>query len=111
MPKKIIILRHGEKADACALCSTGQRRSVALAEQHLGKNPSNPLFAGDTIDAFFAITLHTIELAAPSAQSRGMAVRAYTAVPIDGAHDADLPYNDWGSPPTGMGADCKAPSS
>jgi len=93
-PKKIIILRHGEKADAYALCSTGQRRSIALAEQYLGKNPSNALFQDDTIDAFFAVTLHTIELAAPSAQSWGLPVRAYTAVPIDAAYDD--PKNPYG---------------
>ena len=53
-----------------ALCSTGMRRSLALAEQYLGKGASKPLFeAAEKPDAFLAITLHTLETASPSAQS------------------------------------------
>lgn len=102
MPKKIIILRHGEKANPYALCSIGQRRSVALAEQYLGSNPTNKLFRRGRIDAFFAITLHTIELASPSAQSWGLPVRAYTSVPI--APQYEDPNNPFGDSRTVLGA-------
>ncbi len=84
MPKKIIILRHGEKHDAYQLCSTGVERSLALQAQYLGKNATNggAIFEhGEEPAAFFAITLHTIELASPSAQSCGLPLIAYSAVP------------------------------
>jgi len=84
-PRKIVILRHGEKKDAFELCSTGLQRSLALQAQYLGKNAAkaSAIFdAGETPDAFFAITLHTIELASPSAQSWNKPLIAYTAVPI-----------------------------
>ncbi|MEI9990104.1 MAG: hypothetical protein WDM86_08705 [Rhizomicrobium sp.] len=84
MPKKIIILRHGEKHDAYQLCSTGVERSLALEAQYLGKNATNAgeLFKhGEVPAAFFAITLHTIELASPSAQSWNLPLIAYSAVP------------------------------
>jgi hypothetical protein len=85
-PRKLIILRHGEKKNGFELCSTGLLRSLALQEQYLGKGASNAgaIFDhGETPDAFFAITLHTLELVSPSAQSWGMPVIDYSAQPID----------------------------
>ena len=85
-PRKLIILRHGEKKNGFELCSTGLQRSLALQEQYLGKGASNAgaIFdPGETPDAFFAITLHTLELVSPSAQSWGMPVIDYSAQPID----------------------------
>jgi hypothetical protein len=90
MPAKIIILRHGEKKNAFELCSTGLERSQALAAQYLGKGAAKTLFApGESPAAFFAITLHTIELASPAAQSWGAPLIAYTAVPIKGSSWGD----------------------
>ena len=37
-PARIIILRHGEKADAWNLCETGQDRANALATYYLGRD-------------------------------------------------------------------------
>ena len=85
-PRKIVILRHGEKKNGFELCSTGLQRSLALQETYLGKDASSAdtLFDhGETPDAFFAITLHTLELASPSAQSWGMPVIDFSAQPID----------------------------
>ena len=41
MPRRIILLRHGEKANAYALCSVGQQRAIALRDAYLGRNASN----------------------------------------------------------------------
>ena len=85
-PRKIIILRHGEKKNGFELCSTGLQRSLALEAQYLGKGASNGDVVfdhGETPDAFFAITLHTLELVSPSAQSWDMPVIDYSAQPID----------------------------
>ncbi len=89
-PAKIIVLRHGEKKDGFELCSVGVQRSLALTAKYLGKGAQHSLFApGERPDAFFAITLHTIELASPSAQSWNAPLIAFTAVPIPGN-----PYGD-----------------
>ncbi|MGD0531998.1 MAG: hypothetical protein ABSA62_06890 [Methyloceanibacter sp.] len=67
-PSRIIILRHGEKADAWELCGVGQERADALAAVYLGRDAAKSLFAqGEEPAAFLAITLHTLELAAPAA--------------------------------------------
>jgi hypothetical protein len=67
-PSRIIILRHGEKEDAWKLCGVGQERADALAANYLGRNAAKSLFAdGEGPAAFLAITLHTLELAAPAA--------------------------------------------
>jgi len=36
-PSRIIILRHGEKADSWKLCEIGEQRAKALALTYLGK--------------------------------------------------------------------------
>ena len=42
-PARIIILRHGEKADAWKLCKIGQERAQALKLNYLGKNAAKSL--------------------------------------------------------------------
>jgi hypothetical protein len=87
-PRKIIILRHGEKkkGNPFELCSTGLLRSLALRDQYLGQGASNAglIFDdGETPDAFFAITMHTLDLVSPSAQSWGKPVIDYSVMPTD----------------------------
>lgn len=97
MPKKIIILRHGEKADPYQLCSVGVERSLGLEAQYLGQGASSggTLFKhGETPAAFFAITLHTIELASPSAQSWNLPLITYSSVPIVTTPPAYNPFSD-----------------
>lgn len=85
VPARIIILRHGEKQDGFQLCGVGVQRSLALAAQYLGKGATDSLFAsGETPAAFFSITLHTLELASPAAQSWSLPQTLYSAVPIAG---------------------------
>lgn len=84
-PAKVIILRHGEKHGSFALCQTGVTRSLALAAQYLGQGAKQSLFApGETPAAFFAITLHTLELASPAAATWEMPVTIFSAVPLPG---------------------------
>jgi hypothetical protein len=45
VPRRLIILRHGEKANAYALCTRGQQRTREAAAQVL----SNPTWAGGTV--------------------------------------------------------------
>ena len=73
-PKKIIVLRHGEKTDGPDLCPTGERRAQALAKQYLGKGAQESLFGADQPAAFYAITGHTVETISPAAKSWGLAV-------------------------------------
>jgi hypothetical protein len=73
-PARIIFLRHGEKQNSKELCSVGQLRAQALSDQYLGKGaPGNKAIFGEggRPDAFFAMTIHTVETATPSAQSWG----------------------------------------
>ena len=81
-PSRIIILRHGEKADEWKLCGVGQQRAKALAANFLGRDSKNSLFAsGEQPAAFYAITLHTVELAAPAAESWNMPITLFSVVP------------------------------
>jgi hypothetical protein len=81
-PGRIIILRHGEKQDAYRLCDVGVQRSLALTTRYLGRGAENQIFgARGTPDAFFAITLHTLELIAPSASSWRMPVIMNSVLP------------------------------
>ena len=80
-PARIIILRHGEKADAWNLCEIGQDRANALATYYLGRNAAKSLFpSGDEPAAFLAITLHTQELAAPAATTWGEPLTVYPVI-------------------------------
>ena len=81
-PSRIIILRHGEKADKWELCGVGQQRAKALAANFLGRDSKNSLFAsGEQPAAFYAITLHTLELASPAAESWSMPITLFSVVP------------------------------
>lgn len=93
-PSRIIILRHGEKANPWRLCDVGIERANALAATYLGQNASKSLFAnGEEPAFFFAITLHTLELAAPSAASWSKPLILYSVVP-DESDDDDLHVKD-----------------
>jgi hypothetical protein len=88
-PSQIVLLRHGEKQDAYRLCEVGVQRSLALGAQYLGKGARDSLFPkGRAPDGFIAITLHTLELVSPAAQSWGQPVILYSALPMHGQTDA-----------------------
>ncbi len=90
-PARIIILRHGEKADSWKLCDIGEQRAKALALNYLGRDAAKSLFpAGEDPAFFFAITLHTIELASPSAASWNKPIILYSAVPETGQSKEDF---------------------
>ena len=81
-PARIIILRHGEKANKWKLCDTGEQRANALAANYLGRGAAKSLFAsGDEPAFFFAIALHTLELASPAVASWNKPVILYSVVP------------------------------
>lgn len=81
-PKRLIILRHGEKAGSWRLCGVGQARADALAASYPGRNAANSLFAaGEEPAAILAITLHTLELAAPAAATWDLPVTLYSVLP------------------------------
>lgn len=88
VPKRIIIMRHGEKQNAYALCPVGVDRSLALAANYLGRGAAKALLApGEKPAAFFAITLHSLELIAPAAATWQAPVIDYSVVPIFGKID------------------------
>jgi predicted SnoaL-like aldol condensation-catalyzing enzyme len=81
----VIILRHGEKQNDFALCQIGVDRSLALATQYLGNGGKLSLFPqGEKPAAFFAITLHTLELASPAAATWELPVTTFSSVPLPG---------------------------
>jgi hypothetical protein len=87
-PSRIIILRHGEKANPWKLCETGAERAEALAETYLGAKATKSLFAdGEEPAFFFAITLHTLELASPSVASWSKPIILYSVVPDESDDD------------------------
>ena len=89
-PARIIILRHGEKATPYKLCGIGQERADALAATYLGRGAAKSLFAsGEEPAAILAITLHTLELAAPTAASWGEPLTLYSALPDKDADDEE----------------------
>jgi hypothetical protein len=84
-PARIIILRHGEKADKWKLCGVGQERADALAANYLGRGAAKSLFAlGEEPAAFLAITLHTLELASPAVAAWDRPLMLYSVVPRKG---------------------------
>ncbi len=83
-PARIIILRHGEKGDAYRLCDVGVQRSLALAGRYLGRGAEASLFAGGEPDAFFVITLHTLELASPAVTTWRKPLIMYSVLPRRG---------------------------
>jgi hypothetical protein len=87
-PARIIILRHGEKADARNLCEVGQARANALVAYYLGRNAAKSLFArGEEPAAILANTLHSQELAAPIAATWGKPLTLYSVVHQKGVDD------------------------
>ena len=57
-PARIIILRHGEKADKWKLCGVGQERADALAANYLGRGAAKSLFAPGAV-SYTHLTLPT----------------------------------------------------
>jgi len=85
MPARIIILRHGEKADKRDLCDIGLERADALVTNYLGRGAARSLFASsEEPAAFLAITLHSLELASPAAISWHQPVTLYSVLPLKG---------------------------
>jgi hypothetical protein len=83
-PSRIIILRHGEKADDWKLCEVGRQRAQALKYNYLGKGAAKSLFTEEAPPAyFFAITLHTMELATPAVDSWSKPIIYYSVLPQD----------------------------
>jgi hypothetical protein len=91
-PSRIIILRHGEKAGAWKLCGVGQARADALAATYLGRNAVQSLFGEEPV-AFLAITLHTLELAAPAAATWNRPVTLFSVLPQKSAEAFDKALN------------------
>jgi hypothetical protein len=84
-PARVIILRHGEKADDWKLCEIGEQRADALRLNYLGNDAAKSLFSGGDDPAFFfAITLHTLELASPAVASWSKPIILYSVVPQTG---------------------------
>jgi hypothetical protein len=88
-PSRLVILRHGEKANAWKLCSVGAARGQALAEFYLGRDAKHSLFKnGEAPSSILAITLHTLEVAAPAAASWGLPVTLFAVLPGEKSADA-----------------------
>ncbi len=73
-PKRIIIVRHGEKLSPRSLCGLGEERAKALAAQYLSPTSPMSLIAKTPPAAILAITLHTFETARPTARAWGMEI-------------------------------------
>lgn len=73
-PKRIVIVRHGEKLSPESLCGLGKERAQALAAQYLSPTDPMSLIAKDPPAAILAITLHTLETARPTAKAWGMEI-------------------------------------
>lgn len=94
-PSEIIILRHPEKFDRFQLCPVGRERSEALAHQYLGKGSVDSLFPpGVRPAAVIAITLHSLELAAPIADTWKLPVVAYTVLPTKDKASFEVELNN-----------------
>lgn len=81
-PSRIIVLRHGEKADDWKLCAVGAQRAEALARYYLGRGAAKSFFAaGEQPEALYAITLHTLQLLSPAAATWNQPITLYSVVP------------------------------
>ncbi|WP_421699961.1 histidine phosphatase family protein [Ancylobacter sp.] len=78
-PRRIVIVRHGEKHTALTLCGLGKERAQALAAQYLSPTSPMSLIRNDPPAAILAMTLHTVETARPIARAWDMPL---TAPPI-----------------------------
>lgn len=93
-PRRVILLRHGEKADAYKLTPTGQLRAEALGAQFLGRDAVSSLFArGERPAAFLTMTLHTIELMGPATTSWEMPSTSWLSVPDANAETETPNFN------------------
>lgn len=91
VPRRIIILRHGEKQNSYQLTPVGQQRSLALRAYYLGKDARKSLFPdGAGPDGIFAVTLHTLELISPAAQSWNLPLHLYSVVPLPNSSKQDF---------------------
>jgi hypothetical protein len=87
-------MRHGEKEGAWKLCGVGQARADALAATYLGRNAAQSLFAaGEEPAAFLAVTLHTLELAAPAAETWDLPVTMFSVLPQKATEALDKALN------------------
>jgi hypothetical protein len=92
-PARVILLRHGEKKNGRELCDVGSLRAQAISAQYLGRGAleNDAIYGnGRTPDAFFAVTAHTQETAAPSAQSWGKQLTIFPVPPGDPDEESDL---------------------
>lgn len=81
-PRRIILLRHGEKDGGFAPSAIGQLRAEALVHQFLGQDAAMSLFRSRERPAgILSITLHTIELISGVASSWGLPQVSYSVVP------------------------------
>ncbi|MCK0208340.1 histidine phosphatase family protein [Starkeya koreensis] len=71
-PRRIVIVRHGEKHTPLTLCSIGRERAQALAAQYLSPTSPMSLLRADPPAAILAMTLHTVETARPIARAWDM---------------------------------------
>jgi hypothetical protein len=93
-PRRLIILRHGEKAGHYELSPIGKLRSEALGAQFLGKDSVSSLFRrGEHPAAFLSMTLHTIELITPAVSTWGMPSVSFLAVSQDSEEAETVVYN------------------
>jgi len=89
-PYRVIVLRHGEKADSYQLSPVGRLRAQALAHQFLGRGATQSLFPpGEQPAAFLSTTLHTIELITPAAETWGKPTVAYSWAPGSGTKEEE----------------------
>lgn len=89
-PARLIILRHGEKATSWKLCGIGLDRADALAATYLGRGAAKSLFAsGEAPAAILAITPHTLELAAPAAETWPEPITLYAVLPDKDADEEE----------------------
>lgn len=93
-PSQIIILRHPEKIDQFKLCPLGKERAEALAHQFLGRGATQSIFPpGVKPAAVIAITLHSLELAAPVAATWDLPVTTYSVLPTTNKVTAEKELN------------------
>jgi hypothetical protein len=94
-PSRIIILRHGETADAWRLCEIGEQRAEALKYNYLGKNAAKSLFDEDEGPAYvFALTPPAAELASPAVESWNKPIIFYSALPQRNEKDTAEALNE-----------------
>jgi hypothetical protein len=93
-PRRVILLRHGEKANGYELTPVGRLRAEAHGAPFLGQDAVSSLFArGEHPAAFLSMTLHTIELIAPATMSWAMPSVSFLSVNGDTGEGDTPSYN------------------